>query len=390
MSNAADATVNRLFPAATATGTEWGQVAKTCLDRLGDVQGCTLGFLYVTDALAGDAMSIVTLLRQVTGIPHWVGTVGIGVCGTGVELFDEPAVSVMAARLPVETFRLFPPVADSLDPLRRAAGGWLDRVAAPLALVHADPRNERVGDLLTAINETTGAFLVGGLSSSRGEFPQFTVPSSGATMVGSGPVADGGVSGVFFGPDVAVATGLTQGCSPIGPKRTITACEDNVLIEIDGRPALEVFKEDIGEALAADLPKVAGTIFAGLPIRGSDTGDYLARNLMAIDPRNGWIAIAERVETGQPILFTHRDRATAETDLRRMLRGLKRRLSGPPKGGVYVSCIARGRNLFGAGSAELAILREEIGDIPLTGFFASGEISLNRLYGYTGVLTLFS
>jgi small ligand-binding sensory domain FIST len=110
---------------------------------------------------------------------------------------------------------------------------------------------------------------------------------------------------------------------------------------------------------------------------------------MAIDPRTGWLAIAERVQPGQRVLFTRRDRDSAEADLRRVLKGMKRRLSGPPKGGVYVSCIARGPNLFGTASEELTIVREEIGDVPLAGFFASGEISHGRLYGYTGVLTLF-
>ena len=48
-----------------------------------------------------------------------------------------------------------------------------------------------------------------------------------------------------------------------------------------------------------------------------------------------------------------------------------------------------GPNLFGPGSQEMRIVAEEMGDFPLVGFFANGEISNNRLYGYTGVLTLF-
>jgi hypothetical protein len=51
---------------------------------------------------------------------------------------------------------------------------------------------------------------------------------------------------VSFADSVTVATRLTQGCSPIGPKRVITTCQQNVIISLDGRPALEVFKEDIG------------------------------------------------------------------------------------------------------------------------------------------------
>jgi small ligand-binding sensory domain FIST len=130
-------------------------------------------------------------------------------------------------------------------------------------------------------------------------------------------------------------------------------------------------------------------ICAGLPIAGSDTQDYLVRDLIAIDPRAGWISIAERVTTGQPVMFTRRDPETAAADMRRMLDSLKKRVKATPKGAVYVSCIARGPGLFGAANAELSMIRDTFGDIPLTGFFASGEVSHNRLYGYTGVLTLF-
>ncbi|WP_029010823.1 FIST signal transduction protein [Azospirillum halopraeferens] len=377
------------FRSAAAADADWARAAGVCVDRLGDVRGCTLGFLYVSDALAERATAIVTFLRSVTGIRDWVGTVGIGVMGGGEEFFDTPAVAVMVTDLPAERFRLFPVVDGDLTPLRRAAGGWLDRHGATLGLVHVDPRHPQLNDLIGRVAEATGAFLVGGLTASRGAFPQFTVPGDTAVPVTAGsPVGEGGLSGVLFGPDTGVATGKTQGCSPIGPTRTITAAEENVILEIDGEPALSVFKRDIGEELARDLASIGGTIFAGLPVAGTDTGDYLVRNLVAIDPRNGWLAVAERVQTGQPVLFARRDAATAAADLDRMLTGLTRRLSGPPRGAVYVSCVARGPGLFGPGG-ELAAIRRALGDVPLAGFFANGEISHNRLYGYTGVLTLF-
>jgi small ligand-binding sensory domain FIST len=73
-----------------------------------------------------------------------------------------------------------------------------------------------------------------------------------------------------------------------------------------------------------------------------------------------------------------------------MLGRMKARLSAPPRGGVYVSCLGRGINLFGDDSEELKQIRDELGDFPLVGFYANGEISQDRLYGYTGVLTLFT
>jgi small ligand-binding sensory domain FIST len=60
-----------------------------------------------------------------------------------------------------------------------------------------------------------------------------------------------------------------------------------------------------------------------------------------------------------------------------------------PQGGLYFSCLARGEHLFGSRGAELEVIRRALGEVPLVGFFCNGEISRDRLYGYTGVLTLF-
>ena len=116
------------------------------------------------------------------------------------------------------------------------------------------------------------------------------------------------------------------------------------------------------------------------------------------DPKDGnwgaqtmrWIVLGAEVAPGDPILFCRRDPESARADLDRMLRQLAGRLQGPPKAGIYVSCIARGAALFGEPGVETGMIRDRFGDIPLIGFFANGEISRDRLYGHTGVLTLFT
>jgi small ligand-binding sensory domain FIST len=245
-------------------------------------------------------------------------------------------------------------------------------------VVHGDPRDGRVVETLAALSAEAGLFLVGGLAASSGAAPRQIAER----------VVEGGISGVVLSPDITVATGLTQGCSPIGPVHRVTDARENIVMAIDDRPALEAFKEDIGELLARDLRKVGGRIFAGIPVRGSDTGDYLVRNLMAIDAERQWIAIAQRMAPGDSILFCRRDAASALEDLRRMLESLKRR-APTPKAGLYFSCVARGPNLFAGDSEELRTIRDALGDFPLAGFFGNGEIAHDRLYGYTGVLALF-
>ena len=133
---------------------------------------------------------------------------------------------------------------------------------------------------------------------------------------------------------------------PIGPVRRIDEARDNVVMAIDGRPALDVFREDIGPELAQDLRRVGGVIFAGLPVTGSDTGDYLVRNLMAIDPSQGWIVLGAEVSPATRPRSPPRPRKR-EAGFDAHGQQLAGRLSGPPKAGLYVSCVARGASLFG-------------------------------------------
>lgn len=364
------------FRCGHAGGTDWREAADACLAQLG--QGpASLGFLYVTDVLADHASDILAHLKGRTGIPHWVGTVGIGICATAKEYLDEPAIAALVGDFDPDSFRIFSGVASAAD-VDNVALKCAD--ATPhFAIVHADPLNRRLADLVQRLaGKVESGFLVGGLTSSRRQNLQI-----------ADGVVEGGLSGVAFSDSITIATRLTQGCSPIGGKHVITTSQQNVIISLDGRPALDVFREDIGETLGRDLNRIGGVVFAALPIPGSDTGDYLVRNLVGIDPANRLIAIGEMVQPGASVMFCKRDPGTAREDMERMIESIRKGLYGHPRGGVYYSCLGRGASLFGPDSGELKLLREGLGDFPLVGFFCNGEISHNRLYGYTGVLTLF-
>ncbi len=367
------------FKAASAAGEDWAKTVKACLEALGDLpKGANLGLLYATAELSEDLSSILTFLRERTRIEDWVGTVGMGIAASGVEYHGRPALAVLVGALPEDGFRVFEPVSGSLEPFMERHGDWVARHHPVFGIVHGDPRNHRVDSIVDALAAETSTFLVGGLTAGPADCPQI-----------AGRIGEGGLSGVLFSPEMPVVAGLSQGCTPISEVRTITEAEQNVVMKIDGRPALEVFKEDIGELLARDLRRVGGYIYAAFPIVGTDTGDYLVRNLAGIDLERGWIAVGELVEEGRQLMFCRRDHESAEQDLKRMLADVKRRAETPPKAAVYFSCIARGPNLFGPESEELKLVRETLGDLPLVGFYANGEISNNRLYGYTGVLALF-
>lgn len=343
------------------------------MNQLGAIpSAATLGFLYVSDAYVGDLDAILAFFKGATGVAHWTGSVGVGICATGAEFLETPAMAVMLGEFDRAEFSMMPTVLTPQD---------VDALPADkyFAVVHGDPSNNRIQELIEGLSaKVSSGFVVGGLSSSRSENAQIC-----------DGIVTGGLSGVLFSERAALATRLTQGVSPLGPRHIITTANKNIIGSLDHRPALEVMKEEIGEVLARDLSRAAGYIFAGLPVRGSDTGDYLVRNILGVDPQNDLVAIGEYVETGDELMFCRRDQQTAEDDLKRMLLAIGSQLNAPIRGGVYYSCLGRGQHMFGAPNRELELIRDALGDFPLVGFFANGEISHNRLYGYTGVLTLF-
>ena len=341
-----------MFAYGHAAAPGWRECASTCAAKLGR-PGRGLGFVYFTDAFVEHAQQILDFLREKTGVEDWIGSVGLGVLATGAEYQQEPALVAMVAD--IDGFSVF----SGRNPVK----------SGHFAIVHADPAAPDVPGLLMDLSaKVASGYLVGGLSSSRSRTVQI-----------ANAVLSGGLSGAALQPQTAVATRLTQGCVPFPGRFRVTACDENIIATLDGRPALDVMKEVIGKEK---------NILIGLPVAGSDTGDYTARNLVGVDPQNKLIAIGEVVQAGDEILFCRRDQEAASQDLERISRDLKSQVPHP-RGALYFSCLARGEHMFGERGAELGLIRRALGEVPLVGFFCNGEISRDRLYGYTGVLAVF-
>lgn len=364
------------FASAHASGASHATVARECAARLGDTTGHTFGFVYVTTQLNGGFGEIVTVLRRETGVPTWVGTAGMGVCAGDTAYFDEPAVVALTCRLPDGAFRLLQPVR-----LGHVARSLAPDPQASIAIVHADPRNSNLVDLVGTIARSTGTYLVGGLSVGSGIHPQ---------AVGN-RIADGGISGVMIGGNGAprISVGLAQDCSPIGAAHTVTRCENRVIAELDGRPAYEVLREDAG-AGEGDDPRLwlANVQPAQLTV-GSDRGGYMVHNLAGIDPARGLVAVGCKLEPGDRILFVRRSRAAGERDLARVLADVKAR-AGAPKAALYYSCITRGPRLFADAAHEIRTIHASLGGIPAIGFYGNGEIANDRVHSYAGVVAVLS
>jgi small ligand-binding sensory domain FIST len=356
-------------------------LVQQCLEQIGEIPAeASLGFVYATDRLASELRLILETLRQAAPQVHWTGSVGMGIATTNREFYEERALALMLTDIPTEQYRLIPHTDDAFPRLSDELGEWCRAQGFCFGLLHAEPTYVGTAAFINSIQEKVSTtFINGGLSSAEGD----------ACQVADGVFNDG-ISGVLFSPELEVVTDHTQGCSPIGPVHRIDRSEQNLVLQLDKRPALEVLKEDVGEVLSRDLRKLGGYIFVGLPIRGSDTGDYQVRNLMGLDLEQQLIAVGDYMEECDQLMFCRRDGNTAREDMQQMLTRIARRVDGHPiRGGVYISCLGRGRSQFGDESAELKMISEALGDFPLVGFFANGELYNGRLYGYTGVLSLF-
>lgn len=414
----------QLFPFGHATHPQWQMAAGLVLAQLraqltlpGYATNPTLGLVYVTDHYAAVAQEILDhLSAELPTVTDWSGTVGVGICSSNVEYFDEPALAVMLCALPSDQYRVFSGVAP-LPPTFRAH----------TALVHADATTPELPELIAEMADRTATgYLFGGLASSRSDVVQFAIGGNG-NLRGhgkAGGVFRGGLSGVAFAEGVQMLSRVTQGCQPVAPARRITGADGNLVLELDGEPALDLLLEDLGITLEQPQAAVASLrhTLVGLTQPDEDvinrTGhfgtDTLVRHIIGLDPNRRGVAIAERVDEGMKLAFCRRNVEAARTDLVRICSEIREELEPeemplavasalaaadalaaptPARriaGAVYVSCAGRGGPHFGGPSAELQVVRRALGDVPLVGFFAGGEIARTHLYGYTGVLTVFT
>ncbi len=422
----------KLFPYGHATHPQWRMAAGLALAQLRAQMALpdyasapTLALLYITDHYASQAQEILDYLSaELPEITDWSGTVGVGIAANNVEYFDEPALAVMLCELPTDQYRVFSGVA----PLGLG-------FEAHTALIHADAHTPDLDELIKEMAaRTASGYLFGGLSYSRSKQVQFAIGGNG-NISGQGAasgVFSGGLSGVAFGEGVSLVSRVTQGCLPLSKAHKVTAAEQNVVTALDGEPALDVLLRELKVSLEQPekaLKAVRATLVglmqpadssgpAGDGVAVSRTGnfgsDVIVRHIIGLDPARRGVAVADQLEVGMQLAFCQRNVQAARADLIRACAEIREELepeelpveiasalaaseaeSAPHParriaGAIYVSCSGRGGQHFGGPSAELQIIRRALGDVPLVGFFAGGEIARNHLYGYTGVLTVFT
>jgi small ligand-binding sensory domain FIST len=206
-----------------------------------------------------------------------------------------------------------------------------------------------------------------------------------------------GLVGVSFSGNIEIDCVVSQGCRPIGPTFEITRSEKNVIEQLDGKPATVAIDEMINTLPVHDRQLLAiGGLHVGRvvdPGKGNfGKGDFLIRSLLGVKRESGAILIADVIHTGQTLQFHLRDAKSAEEDMRLLLEG-EIQLAAPPAAAVLVTCNSRGTRFFDMPHHDVTLTRQILGNIPIAGFFAAGELGpiaqKNFIHGHTAALALF-
>ncbi len=239
-------------------------------------------------------------------------------------------------------------------------------------------------ELLATMNEVSpGLPVVGGGSCDDGSGER-------SFQFGPGGVVQGAVVGLVL-TGVEVDVGVTQACAPLCEPYVITRSEGSIVVELGGRPAVEVLAEVVQ---GRDLSR---GVFAGLSCVDTQSfghGEFVVRPITALDTSRNSFTVASEISEGQSLVFAMRDPKAARQDLERLL-GLQSpfaRGGSAPAFGLYFNCCGRGRGLYGQTGVDTALLGAYLGDLPVAGLFTGLEFApvagRNRLQLFSGVLAL--
>lgn len=381
----------------TAAGTE-DALEEVCRDVSAGLAGrpVDLAFAFFSPDHSDSAALIVSTIRDRLRPKVLLGCSAESVIGGAQEVEGRPALCLWAGHLPGATLTPF-----HLEYVEAGDGvritGWPDKMPGlehnPSFLVIAEPFTTAPAEAFLEDLETRypGASAIGGMASGAQE------PGANR-LIFNETVVDSGVIGVAVTGAVSIRTIVSQGCRPIGDRLMITQAEQNVIHELSGKSALDRLREAFSLLSPAEQRHAERALHLGIVIDEHkdqfERGDFLIRNLVGVDQKTGSLAVADYVRVGQTVQFQLRDGASASEDLRALLTGERKVSSaGDPIGALLFSCNGRGQRFFRTPHHDVTAVRDQLGGIPVGGFFAMGEIGPvggnNFLHGYTASIALF-
>ncbi|HUG67563.1 MAG TPA: FIST C-terminal domain-containing protein, partial [Pirellulaceae bacterium] len=245
--------------------------------------------------------------------------------------------------------------------------------------------------LLERINEDQPAVsVIGGMASAA------TQPGENCLIFGSNVYRDGAVAVLVHG-DVAIRSIVSQGCRPIGEHFVITKAERNVIQELGGVPAYQRLIEVYATLATHEQEMLRRGLHVGRVVSEYqdkfEQGDFLVRNVMGVDQESGAIVLGDYVRPGQTVQFHVRDADTADGELKQMLAAIKHAPEAKPRAALLFTCNGRGTRLFPEPNHDAEAIGDALGNSPLAGFFAAGEMGpvggKNFLHGFTASIAVF-
>jgi small ligand-binding sensory domain FIST len=324
-----------------------------------------------------------------------IGCTGGGVIGDRREVENQPALALMVAHLPgvdITSFHIEQPDLEEGWPETY----WHNRLGVtpedePTFVLLPDPFMIDPQKLLEAVNSAYPQRPVLGGLASGGQ------SQSSCALFLNGEVVHGAV-GVALTGNFTMRTVVSQGCKPIGQPFVITRCEDQVIYELSGRPALTAVREALTALSPEDQNLARTALLMGRVIdeykEEFSRGDFLIRTFLGADPQSGAIAVGDMFRLGQTVQLHVRDATTAREDLHALMHMLSPEFAGrPARGALLFSCNGRGAHLYGEPDHDSRVVAETTGAIPLAGFFCNGEIgpigTSNFLHGFTASIGIF-
>jgi hypothetical protein len=196
-------------------------------------------------------------------------------------------------------------------------------------------------------------------------------------------VVSDAISYALLSGEARPAWAIGHSLIPIGGERIVTRSQDNVIYEIDGKPATEVLKEYLPEdALTEDRDWLRYAISLALSFRAPSymkDEEYVVRGVPQLSLTDGSITVQTEVQEGTSIWFSSRDKEKITTGFDRMAAQIKEQLDGAKPELVFqFECVTRGKLMFRE-QEKLQLLRrfrQSVGpDVPWVGFYTIGEIA---------------
>ena len=323
---------------------------------------------------AANHREVFALLRANYPKAILVGCSGAGeIAGNEVR---DGSVVVSVVRFEKTTLRSMSVKVDDPKESRAAGQALADKLLAPdlrAVFVLSEGLKVNGSELVRGINERLppGVVVTGGLAGDGTRFEKTWVAHN--DQFGSGLIVAVGL----YGQHLAVGHGSKGGWDKFGPERTITKSQGNVLYELDGKPALKLYKEYLGPK-AAELP-ASGLLFP-LALRANAKDDkVLVRTLLAVDEAAQSMTFAGDLPVGQLVQLM-------KADFERLINGAEGAANtaksiAPDAGdaptlAIAISCVGRRLVLGDRTEEEVEAVRDVLPkDSTITGFYSYGELS---------------